>query len=138
MRHSECDFRVYWNATKKVYSVQHKSNGRWKLYGHYTALRIANGLTKVSDTIRERVRREQKKYVHAWIYCQYFDVVDPRLIDRYHSATQVRYNPYKNLTFMMDDGNGGYTEVSNMCHSYTLSVESPSNSGKFPKITVVN
>ena len=133
---NQCGFRVYWNATRKVFSVQHKTSKGWRLYKHVEALKMYDCVPKVSEKTRQRVVRERKKYVHAWLYCRNFTECTLEIANRWHTDTRIRYNPYSNLTFMMDDGKGSCTEMGNQAVDVVASVKMSQNRGKYPVMSV--
>lgn len=66
--------------------------------GHCTGVQLTNALFKVSQKGRERVLREQRKNVHAF--------VKGRLeltLDAFPANQEVTYNPYKYETFVNRD-----------------------------------
>jgi hypothetical protein len=84
--------RVYFNLHKKLLSVQTKVNGRWKVVKHVDKIALSDVRFKVSETGRQRVLREKRKNVHAFIEGEessFFDRVDLPL------DSKVMYNPYK-------------------------------------------
>ena len=95
---------VYRNLHKKCWSVRQR--GKVKLHTDYICLKDAE--FKVSQKGRERVLREQKKNVHAFI--KGF-IVDPSEINKMEAAMEsylpqddmwvdVTYNPYKYNSFV--------------------------------------
>jgi hypothetical protein len=64
---------------------------------------------KVSKAGQERVRREQKKYVHAGVVGTLADGDDWMI--RMDSLVRVTYNPYKNDTFVRCDNGEPITEA---------------------------
>jgi hypothetical protein len=71
-----CQVRVYWNVTKKVWSVQYReaylrgtnkpASYRWRVAGHAQALALASVHFEVSPAGRDRVRATGRKGVHAF------------------------------------------------------------------------
>lgn len=57
--------RIYWNLTKKVWSVQDAKTRR--VIGHATRVNVRDASFKVSQAGRERVLREGVKNVHAFV-----------------------------------------------------------------------
>ena len=86
--------RIYFNLHKKLFSVQQKVNGRWKVVKHANAVYLKNGKFKVSEAGRQRVLKEKKKNVHAFVEGE--EAFD------FKSGTYcgVTYNPYKHSTFV--------------------------------------
>ena len=87
--------RVYYNFHKKLFSVQEKVKGRWKVVDHTKDLIIRNATFKVSEAGRQRVLKEKRKNVHAFIVGERFHF-HPR-IPAYKDT--VMYNPYKGKHF---------------------------------------
>lgn len=90
---AQARYYIYRNLHKDCFSVRYKG----KVIAHSKNL-LASGVTfSVSQTGRERVLREKKKYVHAYVVCDGWVQVVPGTdipIDG-----EVKYNPYKNETF---------------------------------------
>jgi len=89
--------RVYWNFHKKCYSVQHKWPQGWRLAYHSDGLRMSNARFVVSQAGRERVIRQGRKNVHAFIVGERDDLADfpppwlsvvynPRRHSQFHSV----------------------------------------------------
>jgi len=90
--------RIYFNLHKKKLSVQAKVNKRWKVVAHVEEAYLKNASFKVSEAGRQRVIKEKKKNVHAFIVGTLVDDVE------YHNAFQsVRYNPYEVSQFQCED-----------------------------------
>jgi len=87
---------VYFNLHKYVWSVRSARTGRVIL--HTDKVHIRNPEFVVRQAGRERVLREGKKNVHAFVRGEatYFDDFDPNYLD----YTLVSYNPYKFDTFV--------------------------------------
>lgn len=85
--------RVYRNLTKNCWSVQHKLPGKgWRLLKHCDLISLKNVTTKVYESGRQRVIKEGKKYVHAYIEGEMWE---------YHlrRGFRVVYNPYSSGSF---------------------------------------
>jgi hypothetical protein len=87
---------VYFNLHKYLWSVRQCSTGRVIL--HTDKVHIRDPKFVVRKAGRERVLREGKKNVHAFVRgdITYFDDFDPDYLD----YTLVSYNPYKFDTFV--------------------------------------
>ena len=87
---------VYFNLHKYTWSVRQCSTGRVIL--HTDKVHIRNPEFVVRKAGRERVLREGKKNVHAFVRGEitYFDDFDPD----YLGYSLVSYNPYKHDTFV--------------------------------------
>lgn len=82
--------RIYFNLHKKMLSVQTKVNGQWKVTSHQFSAYLENAKFKVSESGRQRVLKNKRKNVHAFIYGNLID----RLPD-YGKFDSARYNPYE-------------------------------------------
>ena len=91
--------RVYYNFHKKLFSVQEKVNGNWKVVEHTNEIFIRNATFKVSEAGRQRVLKEKKKNVHAFIIGERFPFIPKSLVYR----DEVSYNPYKNENFIITE-----------------------------------
>ena len=87
---------VYFNLHKYIWSVRSARTGRVLL--HTDKVHIRDPEFVVRKAGRERVLREGKKNVHAFVRGEatYFDDFDPNYLD----YTLVSYNPYKFDTFV--------------------------------------
>lgn len=87
--------RVYFNLHKKVWSILHKTERGWRLWGHSPRVTLADVTWKVSEAGRRRVLRERRKNVHAFA-CG-------TLLDNENAPEgeyrKVAYNPYKGPYF---------------------------------------
>lgn len=91
--------KVYYNLHKKCLSVQ--QSGLVKFHTEYIVLRDVT--FKVSEAGRQRVLKEKRKNVHAFIHGY---ISCPRVIDdlKYEFQGNAKYNPYKYSTFVDDEG----------------------------------
>ena len=89
---------VYFNLHKHTFSVRSCKTGRVVL--HTDKVHIDNPTFVVRKAGRERVLREGKKNVHAFVRGEmvgtYFDDFDPE----YNDYSLVMYNPYKHASFV--------------------------------------
>ena len=92
--------RIYRNLHKKLYSVQEKVDGRWKVVGHTNNINLVNATFKVSEAGRQRVLREKRKNVHAVIIGERWPFIPKAFCFR----DEVTYNPYKAAHFIIKDG----------------------------------
>lgn len=101
-------FYVYRNLTRKTFSVKH--GGR--VIEHADRILILSGNFKVNENGRQRVIREQKKYVHAFItttdgYIRDREGAIENSIEYWdlnsRQKREVSYNPFKNETFIFRD-----------------------------------
>ena len=91
--------RVYFNLHKKLYSVQEKVDGRWKVVEHTNNINLVNATFKVSEAGRQRILRENKKNVHAYIVGERWPFIPKSFCYR----DEVSYNPYKAAHFIVKD-----------------------------------
>lgn len=89
--------RIYRNLHKKLYSVQEKVNGRWKVVEHTNDINLINVTFKVSEAGRQRVIKEKRKNVHAAMIGERFPFIPNSPVYR----DEVTYNPYKSPHFMV-------------------------------------
>ena len=61
------DCRVYWNLTRGVWSVQARVKGNWRVIGHASRVNVRDAKFVVSEAGRQRVLREGRKNVHAFV-----------------------------------------------------------------------
>ena len=88
---------VYFNLHKRCWSV--RQNGL--VIAHVDDITIRDATFKVLKSGRERVLRERKKNVHAFVAGYWVDRDQLPEGDR----DPVKYNPYKDQTFVRIDGN---------------------------------
>ena len=89
--------RVYYNFRKKTFSVQEKVNGSWKVVEHTNEIFIRNATFKVSEAGRQRVLKDKRKNVHAFILGERFPFIPKSFVYR----DEVSYNPYTGPNFMV-------------------------------------
>jgi hypothetical protein len=82
--------RIYFNLHKKMLSVQAKVNGRWKVVCHLEEAYLRNATFKVSQAGRQRVIKEKRKNVHAYILGKLVSSIQS---NKWFQS--VRYNPYE-------------------------------------------
>lgn len=95
-------YYIYFNLHKKCYSVKY----RGKVIKHFNYAIVYEPEFKVSATGRERVRREGVKNVHAYIVSS--DIVFLPAPTFIVPKVTVKYNPYKNESFVDNRGNALY------------------------------
>jgi len=93
--------RAYFNLHKKLFSIQEKVNGRWKVTRHVNFLALKDVKFKVSEAGRQRVLREGRKNVHAYVYGEELIKYE---IDS-HGYMDLYYDPYKYDSFVDRYGN---------------------------------
>ena len=90
---------VYFNLHKKTLSVRHKG----KVVHHSDYVKILNPKFVVSEAGRQRVLREKRKNVHAFVRGELVSLVnDPK--DSAENLQTITYNPYKYNTFVKKNG----------------------------------
>lgn len=90
--------RVYFNLRKKMISVQAKVNGSWKVVNHINELYLKDSVFKVSEAGRQRVIKNRRKNVHAFIYGEIVESLPNPMTLTFNS---VYYNPYKVSKFQI-------------------------------------
>lgn len=79
--------RVYFNLHRRMWSIQVRDGGRWVVACHAHRVELRNVRFVVSEAGRQRVLRERRKNVHAY--------VEGEVDYRPECAEQVRYDPYR-------------------------------------------
>ena len=99
--------KVYKNLTKDTWSIQDYKTR--KVIGYSENIRLENPQFVVSEKTRQRVIKEGKKYVHAFVVGELVDTW--KLTESYET---VRYNPYMFGFFFTDPffGRKDYRPVS--------------------------
>lgn len=90
--------RVYWNSTRKVWSIKNKNNP----VEHASVLVLRDCKFLVNESGRQRVLRNKKKDVHAYVEGV---IISKEGLSTLPVYDEVRYNPYKNETFVDSSGN---------------------------------
>jgi len=86
---------VYFNRHKSTFSVRHKG----KVIEHTDMVVIKNPTFVVNKGGRDRVLREKKKNVHAFVRGEYY--LRPMVaIDEIKNWKGIYYNPYKHDSFV--------------------------------------
>ena len=129
-------YRIYFNATRRVFSVQEKTAKGWRVVGHHSNLLAKNAKTKVSEKVRQSVIAKKKKTVHAWICTDELTILAEDN-DIAHSNISVKYNPYKYSNFMIDC-DGVTSELDDMPHDMLLSMLTIQEGRDVPKISLLN
>lgn len=95
---------------RHVYSVKDTKSG--KVVAHIEDLILSRVVFKVSESGRQRVLRERKKYVHAGVVGTPYDVPetfknsaswDPSYYNRLGRYLEVTYNPYNGPKFILKE-----------------------------------
>jgi len=91
--------RVYYNLHKKLLSVQSKVKNGWRVISHESSVALRDVEFKVSEAGRQRVLREKRKNVHAFIEGTLAESDEEIKAD-----TPVSYNPYRGPFFYSEKG----------------------------------
>ena len=94
---SKAKYYIYWNLHKKCFSVKYKG----KVIRHLNNFNVSGVQFKVSELGRQRVIKEKRKNVHAYIVADEIENVSRN--DRLHTlfdGFEVTYNPYKHTQFV--------------------------------------
>ena len=99
----EKQVRVYRNLHRKLYSIQTYIKGKgWRVTEYADSLSLRRVEFVVRDAGRERVRRENRKNVHAYVTGILTHLPDPyTFLD---TSNRVSYDPYTMETFEVDTG----------------------------------
>ena len=82
--------KIYRNLHKQCLSVLHRTDKGWRLWKHVPCIEVFNVVFKVSQAGRERMLKQRRKNVHAFIEGNYAGVTDVTS----SNLRFVRYNPY--------------------------------------------
>jgi len=103
--------RVYFNLHKKCFSVQALEGDRkGRVIAHVAEIDLYDCQFKVSEAGRQRVIREQRKNVHAFVV-GYTDAILP-FLPTPEQCKPVSYNPYKCGSFYRKDTDAPVREAS--------------------------
>ncbi len=108
--------RVYWNLHRKLFSVLDWTDNKGRLYKHLDSIVLLNCKFVVQPAGQARVRREKKKYVHAFVE------VDICTSSTRYQSELVSYNPYFTDGFVNEEG--GVRKVCE-CGCWTSQKETP-------------
>lgn len=97
---------VYFNLHKRQFSVKAlEGPDKGKVIQHRQIILLKNVTFKVSEAGRQRVLRERKKNVHAYVIGETFDAAARNSYENCGGVdVEVRYNPYEASSFR--DGQG--------------------------------
>ena len=105
-------YRVYYNLHKHCFSVQAWEHRKgWRLYKHLDSLLCDDVTFKVYESGRQKVLKEQKKNVHAFIIAKDIFTEAPMsdVMDIAQKAKKAYYNPYRCEKFKNIE-TGGFVE----------------------------
>lgn len=107
---------VYFNLHKKTLSVRHKGI----VVHHSDYVKILNPKFVVSEAGRQRVLREKRKNVHAFVRGELASLVnDPK--DSTEDFQAITYNPYKYTTFVKKN-NEASVKTADAAHIFGRSI----------------
>ena len=91
------DVDVYFNRHKSTFSIRHKG----RVIEHTDTVVIKNPRFVVNESGRNRVLREKKKNVHAFVRGEYYTKEDKlNVLDGKKYWKGIYYNPYKHSSFV--------------------------------------
>jgi hypothetical protein len=102
--------RVYYNFHRKIYSIQKFINNRWLVVAYSNDFILFDCSFKVNQNGRNKVLKDMKKNVHAFIYGTFIEHI-PKSQYEYDFSTIISYNPYKNDCFVCEDSSGGTSKI---------------------------
>lgn len=91
--------QVYWNIHRECWSVRSVKTRR--VVRHAAEILLVTAVFHVSAAGRERVRRQQRKNVHAWV--EGAEVGVGPVVAIWGVRHPVRYNPYTEETFVLTE-----------------------------------
>ena len=92
---------VYYNLDKKTYSIMDHSGERKGLVIVYAdEILLSSVEFKVSEKGRQRVIKEKRKNVHAYVIGRFEDPNFAFWVGRLKSIKEAEYNPYRHRTFV--------------------------------------
>lgn len=89
--------RVYRNLHTGTYSVQERQRSSWIVVAHCDRATLRDAEFRVSEAGRQRVLRERRKNVHAYVYG--ITARAPSWFDMLKYTDNVAYNPYRGASF---------------------------------------
>ena len=105
MTYTPLDVEVYFNLHKKLFSVRSRMTG--KVIAHVDKVSLCDPKFVVRKSGRDRVRREGKKNVHAFVKGKLLNPTEDTLLEALVKALTegkaVTYNPYKYESFVYAD-----------------------------------
>lgn len=113
-RHSSKKVWVYFNLHKKLFSVRYKG----RVIAHLNKVFLANALFKVSEKGRQRVLRESKKNVHAFVVGNLEEgslkngvalTYNPYLFENF--VTQIEHKAVQSAKFVMLSVESGKSKI---------------------------
>lgn len=108
-------YRIYRNLHKRNWTVQHKTEKGWRKLDGYKTLTAPEAAFTISEKGRDRVRREGKKYVHAYAEVPSFQPISIHTADPLHWT--ISYNPYNDLGFSAKVDEEGMITANNLYYA---------------------
>lgn len=104
--------RVYRNLRDKCYSVQKRQiGGGWKVVAHASVVILKDASFNVSEKGNERVRKEGKKNVHAYVEGVWLSSG----FGRSFPQVEIVYNPYQHTAFVRKDTGASQWSAELVC-----------------------
>lgn len=102
--------RVYRNLRNGLLSIQSKTSAGWRVTEHAESVHLEDAVFKVSEAGRQRVLRERRKNIHAYVEGERITTwPDPHLTTwkapSNKTVYRVVYDPFKMKTFRMSTQN---------------------------------
>ena len=92
-------YKIYFNLHKKCYSIQAWDQDKrgWRLYEHAFAVHVKDAKMQVNEKGRQRVIREKRKNVHAFIVAPFAEKISKKKGNGPNRRMKsiCKYNPYK-------------------------------------------
>lgn len=88
--------RIYFNLHRKLFTIQRRTPKGWRVASHAQVISLSFPQFKVSEAGRQRVLREKRKNVHAFVE-GYHELAYMQL----EEMQRVTYNPYKCGSFVI-------------------------------------
>ena len=102
--------KIYKNLHNGLFSVMQNN----LVVAHIESFILFNVIFKVNESGRQKVLKEKKKNVHAFVIGYIKSInVESDLVNR--GYTEIRYNPYIASTFFIGDEKTPITKVDNLC-----------------------
>ena len=89
--------RLYFNLRKRLFSLQHRTPKGWRLWKHVDNINLHFPEFKVSESGRQRVLRDRRKNVHAYVE----GILSAPMCVDHDDLTRVSYDPYKGNAFVI-------------------------------------
>jgi hypothetical protein len=106
---------IYWNIHKKIFSVKDRETG--KVIAHVGWAWLDDVKYVVQPAGRERVLKEKRENVHAFVRGFHnWDCLPPQDDDSFITK-EITYNPYKHKTFVSSDSKE-IAQDSEYCYLY--------------------